>query len=335
MQDPLTLSEFIIQKQHEVAFATGELSQILGAITLAAKIVHREINKAGLLDIRGSAGQANIQGEDQQKLDLYANDKFKQALSARGHVCGLASEEEEDFVEFSGQDNVLSKYIVAIDPVDGSSNIDVNAPVGTIFSIYRRRSVTDGKVQLLDFLQAGREQVAAGYIIYGSSTMLVYTTGQGVNGFTFDSSIGSFYLSHENIRFPDNGAIYSINEGNALAFSQEMTRYVQHCKSTENRLKRPYAARYAGSLVTDFHRNMLKGGIFIYPATTDSIQGKLRLLYECNPLAFIAEQAGGAATDGSNRILDLQPQSLHQRSPLFIGAVDMVEEARVIMSGST
>ncbi len=332
MKDPLTLSEFIIQQQAE-AEARGDLSQILGAITLAAKIVHREINKAGLLDITGSAGQENIQGEDQQKLDLYANEKFKQALAARGNVCGIASEEEEDFIEFCGIENrgIASKYIIAMDPVDGSSNIDVNIPVGTIFSIYKRLSPLDEGVKLADFLQKGCEQVAAGYVIYGSSTMLVYTTGSGVNGFTFDPSIGTFYLSHENMRFPEKGSIYSINEGNSLNFSEGISNYINNCKSHSTLVGKPYKARYVGSFVADFHRNLIKGGIFIYPAYTGAPKGKLRILYECNPMAFLAEQAGGKATDGSNRILDLKPQELHERSPLYIGSAEMVDEAQAII----
>jgi len=331
MKDPLTLSEYIIQKQHEAGVATGDLSQILGAITLAAKIVHREINKAGLLDITGSVGHQNIQGEDQQKLDVYANDKFKQALAARGHVCGLASEEDDDFVVFSGQQKIASKYVVAIDPVDGSSNIDVNIPVGTIFSIFRRVSLDTDEVTLGDFLQLGTEQVAAGYIIYGSSTMLVYTTGNGVSGFTFDPSIGTFYLSHENLCFPKDGSIYSINESNAHKFSVDISNYINICKSDETRLGRPYTSRYVGSLVSDFHRNLLKGGIFIYPAFKGSPKGKLRILYECNPLAFLAEQAGGKASDGHRRIMEIDVEELHQRSPFFIGPMEMVEEAERIL----
>ncbi len=333
MKDPLTLSEFIVQRQLE-AEARGDLSQILGAITLASKIVHREINKAGLLDITGSSGVENVQGEDQQKLDLYANEKFKQALAARGNVCGIASEEEEDFVEFCGIENkgVTSKYVVAMDPVDGSSNIDVNIPVGTIFSIYRRLSDLDVGVQLEDFLQKGVEQVAAGYVIYGSSTMLVYTTGDGVNGFTFDPSVGTFYLSHENMRFPAQGSIYSINEGNSHNFDEGITNYINNCKSHKTLLGKPYKARYVGSLVADFHRNLLKGGLFAYPGYKGVPNGKLRVLYECNPLAFVAEQAGGKATTGKERILDMKPTELHQRCPLFIGSAEMVDEAERFMN---
>ena len=331
MIDPLTLNEFIVKKQDEVQFSSGELSQLLGAITLASKIVHREINKAGLLDITSSAGVQNIQGEDQQKLDVYANEKFKQALALRGHVCGIASEEEDDFVSFSNNNQSLSKYVVAYDPIDGSSNIDVNIPVGTIFSIYKRKSSNEKPVEISDFLRFGREQVAAGYVIYGSSTMLVYTTGQGVNGFTFDPSVGEFYLSHENMRIPERGSIYSINEGNADKFSEGAKCYLEACKSGNTLSGKPYSARYVGSLVADFHRNLIKGGIFIYPSYRGVPNGKLRLLYECNPLAFIVEQAGGSASDGNTRILDLTMNELHQRCPLFIGSKEMVTEAENLM----
>lgn len=339
MTDSLTLSEFILQQQHACGLATGEFSQILAAISLAAKIVQREISKAGLLDIGGSSGQQNIQGEEQQKLDLYANEKFKSALSARGHVCGLASEEEENFVEFAAHNHLSStpaanNYLVAIDPIDGSSNIDVSIPVGTIFSIYRRQSAANSKLQLSDFLQPGHAQLAAGYVIYGSSTMLVYTTGKGVHGFTFDASIGEFYLSHENIRFPPKAAMYSINEGNALDFSPAMNRYIHACKSGGNCRGMPYSARYVGSLVADFHRNLIKGGIYLYPATQTLPQGKLRLLYECHPLAFIAEQAGGKCSDGQQRMLAIQAGHLHQRSPFIVGPRDLVDEAEAFLNNS-
>lgn len=328
MADILTLGEFIISQQQFSREATGDLSQILGAITLASKIVHREINKAGLMDLAGSSGLENIQGEDQQKLDLYANEKFKTALAARGRVCGVASEEEEGFVTFPSVSGSPSKYVVAFDPVDGSSNIDVNVPVGTIFSILRRRSDDSGPVKIEDFLQKGREQVAAGYIIYGSSTMLVYTTGNGVNGFTFDSSIGNYFLSHENMRYPDTGNIYSINEGHSLKFDPRLQSYLASCKETDESLGKPYTARYIGSLVSDFHRNLIKGGMYLYPGYAGNPNGKLRMLYECSPLAMIAEQAGGKATDGNGvRILDIEPSVLHQRSPLFIGPNFMVNDA--------
>ncbi len=321
-----TLGEFVIRKQHEYPGATGDLSQIFGAIRLASKLVHREINKAGIADIVGAAGAENIQGEQQQKLDVYANEKFKAALAARGLVCGIASEEEEHFVEFTHDLSRGSKYVVLIDPVDGSSNIDVNVGVGTIFSIYKRVSPPDGPVTLDDFLQPGTEQVAAGYVIFGSSTMLVYTTGQGVNGFTFDPSIGVFYLSHENMRIPEDGHIYSVNEGNYVHFHQGVKKYIKYCQEIDESTNRPYTSRYIGSLVADFHRNLLKGGIYFYPSYANNPNGKLRLLYECNPMAFLAEQAGGRASNGSQRILELRPTELHQRTPLFVGSKNMVDD---------
>lgn len=333
MANTFTLHEFIQNKQQFCQESTGDLSQILGAIMLASKIVHREINKAGLIDIAGSSGMENIQGEDQQKLDVYANEKFKTALAARGRVCGVASEEEDNFVAFSGVNDSSSKYVVAYDPIDGSSNIDVNVPVGTIFSILRRRSPENSEVQLDDFLQKGTEQVAAGYIIYGSSTMLVYTTGDGVNGFTFDPSVGDYFLSHPDMKFPDDGAIYSINEGYAAKFAPELRAYLEHCRSSDSSVGKPYSSRYIGSLVSDFHRNLVKGGIYIYPGYTGVPNGKLRMLYECSPLAFVAEQAGGKASDGAKRILDMKPTELHQRSPYYVGSKHMVEEAEAFLRG--
>lgn len=323
----VTLGEFVIQNQSQYPEATGDFSQILSAIRLASKLVHREVNKAGIADIMGFAGRVNIQGEQQQKLDVYANEKFKAALAARGVVCGLASEEEESFVAFDQKRNSGSKYLVIIDPVDGSSNIDVNVAVGTIFSIYRRLSPKDGPVELGDFLQNGTEQVAAGYVIFGSSTMLVYTTGNGVNGFTFDPSIGVFYLSHENIRIPKNGQIYSVNEGNYVHFPVGVKQYIKYCQERDAATNRPYTSRYIGSLVSDFHRNLLKGGIFFYPSFEGHPDGKLRLLYECNPIALLTEQAGGSASDGKRRILEIQPKGLHQRTPFFVGSPEMVSKA--------
>lgn len=327
----VTLGEFVIQKQHEYPGATGDLSQIFGAIKLAAKLVHREINKAGIADILGDAGRQNVQGESQQMLDIYANEKFKAALAARGLVCGLASEEEESYVEFNQPQHKGSKYIVLIDPVDGSSNIDVNVAVGTIFSIYKRVSAVDDVVQESDFLQPGTEQVAAGYVIYGSSTMLVYTTGNGVNGFTFDPSIGVFYLSHPDMEIPKDGKIYSVNEGNYVKFPGGVKQYIKYCQCQDPNTNRPYTSRYIGSLVADFHRNLLKGGIFIYPSYAGHPKGKLRLLYEGNPIAFLAEQAGGKASDGENRILAIKPGELHQRTPLFVGSENMVNKAEDFM----
>ncbi len=327
MKDLITLGEFVIKEQHAHPNATGDLSQIFGAIRLASKLVHREINKAGIADIVGSVGAKNIQGEQQQKLDVYANEKFKAALAARGLVCGLASEEEEHFVEFTDELSRGTKYVVLIDPLDGSSNIDVNVSVGAIFSIYKRISPADGPVVLEDFLQPGTEQVAAGYVVFGSSTMLVYTTGNGVNGFTFDPSIGVFYLSHPKMEFPKDGTIYSVNEGNYIHFPIGVKKYIKYCQEIDPVNYRPYALRYIGSLVSDFHRNLLKGGIYFYPSYAGNPEGKLRLLYECNPIAWLAEQAGAKASDGVNRILELCPRELHQRVPFFVGSENMVNDA--------
>ncbi len=327
----LTLGEFIVQQQADFPAATGELTQLLSSIRLAAKVVNREVNKAGLADITGEVGEDNCQGERQQKLDLYANNKFKAALEARGEVCGMASEEEENFVVFDKLANHDAKYVVLIDPLDGSSNIDVNVSIGTIFSIYKRLSPVGGPARLDDFLQPGRAQVAAGYVIYGSSTMLVYTTGCGVHGFTLDPSLGVFALSHRNIKTPTSGNIYSINEGHYIKFPQGVKQYIKYCQAADEASGRPYTARYIGSLVSDFHRNLLKGGIYIYPSTAQHPQGKLRLLYECNPMAMLVECAGGKASDGYRAILDIQPHELHQRTPFFVGSTEMVEEAERFM----
>ncbi|MGL4859292.1 MAG: class 1 fructose-bisphosphatase [Enterobacteriaceae bacterium] len=322
-----TLGEFIVEKQLDFPHASGELTSLLSAIKLGAKIINRDINKAGLVDILGSDGLSNIQGEVQMKLDLYANEKLKAALKARGEVAGIASEEEDDIVIFEGHRALNGKYVVLMDPLDGSSNIDVNVSVGTIFSIYRRITPIGTPVSLEDFLQPGHRQVAAGYVVYGSSTMLVYTTGCGVHGFTYDPSLGVFCLSHENVRFPAKGNMYSINEGNYIKFPLGVKKYIKYCQEQDESTGRPYTTRYIGSLVADFHRNLLKGGIYIYPSTASHPQGKLRLLYECNPMAMLAEQAGGAATDGHQRILDIDPTQLHQRSPFFVGTRSMVEDA--------
>jgi fructose-1,6-bisphosphatase I len=325
-----TLGEFIIEKQTEFQYSSGELSRIINSIRLAAKVVNYKVNKAGLVDIVGAAGDQNIQGEDQQKLDVYANDVFIQTLINREIVCGIASEENDDFITVAGSDNSHNnKYVVLMDPLDGSSNIDVNVSVGTIFSVYRRVTPVGTPVTLADFLQPGNQQVAAGYVIYGTSTMLVYTTGHGVNGFTLNPAIGTFYLSHPNMKFPENGSIYSINEGNYVHFPQGIKDYLKYCQLEE--ADRPYTSRYIGSLVSDFHRNMIKGGIYLYPTSSKAPKGKLRLLYECNPMAFIAEQAGGKASDGFTRIMDLQPTELHQRVPFYSGVKNMVEKAEEFM----
>ena len=325
-----TLGEFIIEKQEDFRYSTGELSRLLSAIRLASKMVNREVNKAGIADIIGNAGNINIQGEDQQKLDVLAHNIFITALSQREVVCGIASEESDDFIEIiPGENGEMSKYVVLIDPLDGSSNIDVNVSVGTIFSIYRRITEPGSPVDISDFLQKGINQVAAGYIVYGSSTIMVYTTGNGVNGFTLDPSLGTYYLSHPNMQFPQKGKIYSINEGNYIKFPQGVKDYIKYCQLEED--DRPYTSRYIGSLVSDFHRNMIKGGIYMYPSTSQSPKGRLCLLYECNPMAFLAEQAGAKASDGFRRILEIEPETLHQRVPFFCGSIQMVEKAEEFM----
>ncbi|WP_432672614.1 class 1 fructose-bisphosphatase [Flavobacterium sp. SM2513] len=325
-----TLGEFIIEKQTDFKYSSGELSRIINSIRLAAKVVNYKVNKAGLVDIIGAAGEQNIQGEDQQKLDVYANEVFIQNLINREIVCGIASEENDDFITVQGSDNGHNnKYVVLMDPLDGSSNIDVNVSVGTIFSVYRRVTPIGTPVTIEDFLQPGINQVAAGYVIYGTSTMIVYTTGHGVNGFTLNPAIGTFYLSHPNMTFSKDGNIYSINEGNYTHFPQGVKDYIKYCQTDEE--DRPYTSRYIGSLVSDIHRNMIKGGIYIYPTSAKAPKGKLRLLYECNPMAFIAEQAGGKASDGHNRIMEVVPTELHQRVPFFCGSYNMVKKAEEFM----
>jgi fructose-1,6-bisphosphatase I len=317
------LDRFIKLNQDQFQYASGELSQLLRDIALASKVVNREVNKAGLIDIMGAAGSQNTGGEEQQKLDVLANIRFMRALAKGGEVCALVSEESETYVDLNNE----GKYVIAIDPLDGSSNIDVNVSIGTIFSIYRRKSPIGTPIIPVDILQKGSEQVAAGYVLYGSSTMLVYTTGFGVNGFTYEPTLGEYFLSHPDMRTPENGSIFSVNEGAFNSFSSGVKNYLSYCKDNN------YTGRYIGSLVADFHRNMLKGGIYIYPATQKDQQGKLRLMYECNALAFIAEQSGGVATDGVLRILDIQPDSLHQRTPFFVGSLNMVEKAMLMLAG--
>lgn len=325
-----TLGEYIIQNQEDFKYSSGELSRLINSLRLAAKTVNHEVNKAGLVDIVGAAGTINKHGENQQKLDVYADEIFIHTLTNRQIVCGIASEENEDFVRVERYDKTNnSKYVVLIDPLDGSSNIDVNVSVGTIFSIYHRVTPVGTPVQLEDFLQPGRKQVAAGYIVYGTSTMLVYTTGNGVNGFTLNPAIGTFYLSHPNMKIPDLGKIYSINEGNYVHFPEGVKSYIKYCQMEEE--GRPYTSRYIGSLVSDVHRNILKGGIYMYPQTSKAPSGKLRLLYECNPMAMIIEQAGGLAYDGLHPILDIQPTELHQRVPFFCGSKEMVNKAKEFM----
>ena len=319
-----TLGEFIIDNQNQFEYSTGELSRLLNAIRLASKAVNHEVNKAGLVDIIGATNQINHSDETQQKLDVFANHAFKRALINRDIVCGFASEEEEDFISISSTNgNTNNNYVVLVDPLDGSSNIDTNVSVGTIFSIYRRLSSNTSTVSVSDFLQKGTQQVAAGYVLYGTSTMLVYTTGHGVNGFTLNPALGTFYLSHPNLKFPKSGNIYSINEGNYVHFPDGIKKYIKYCQ--ENIDGRPYTSRYIGSLVSDFHRNLIKGGIYLYPPTSQHSNGKLRLLYECNPIAFLAEQAGGSASNGTKRVMEVEPKELHQRTPFYCGNIGMVQ----------
>lgn len=312
------LDRFIKSNQEQFAYASGELSQLLRDIALASKVVNREVNKAGLIDIMGSMGSTNTAGDQQQKLDVLANIRFSRALTKGGEACALISEESETFADLNND----GKYVIAIDPLDGSSNIDVNVSIGTIFSIYRRKSKVGTPIQDEDILQKGSEQVAAGYILYGSSTMLVYTAGFGVNGFTYEPSLGEYFLSHPNMKIPVDGKIFSVNEGSYNSFEKPVKDYISYCKDKN------YTGRYIGSLVADFHRNLLKGGIYIYPATAKDPKGKLRLMYECNALSLIAEQAGGMATDGKNRVLDIKPTSLHERVAFYVGSKNMVEKAQ-------
>lgn len=319
-----TLNDYVNLKQKDFPYAKGELSSLLNHIGTAAKIVNKKINKAGLVDIIGRSGAVNIQGENQQKLDVFADKIFINALLSSGQCCGVATEENQNEIVFTEKFARKGKYIVCMDPLDGSSNIDYNVSVGSIFSIYRRITPRGEKVKNEDFLQEGKDQVAAGYVIYGSSTMLVYSTGNGVNGFTLDPSIGEFCLSHPDIKTPDDGRIYSINEGNYIFFPEEIKKYIKYCQEKDEDSGRPYTSRYIGSLVSDFHRNLLIGGVFLYPQNKKAPKGKLRLVYECNPIAFIAEQAGGVASDGKKRILLIRPKSLHQRSPFYAGSKNMV-----------
>ena len=321
-----TLNDFIILKQKDFPYAKGELSSLLHHIGTAAKMINKKINKAGLVDLIGSSGGINVQGETQQKLDVYADEVFIGALLSSGECCGIATEENQNEIVFSDSLSENGKYIVCIDPLDGSSNIDYNVSVGSIFSIYTRITPRGEKVKNEDFLQEGSKQVAAGYIIYGSSTMLVYTTGFGVNGFTLDPSIGEFCLSHPDIKTPEVGQIYSVNEGHYFQLPEGVKEYINYCHEEDPKTGRPYISRYIGSLVSDFHRNLLKGGIFLYPENLKMPEGKLRLVYECNTIAFIATQAGGRASNGIRNILDIPPLSLHQRSPFYVGSENMVRK---------
>ena len=314
------LDRFIKRFQDDFPYATGELSQLLRDIALAGKVVNREVNKAGLVNLSGSIGSDNIQGEDQQKLDVLANIRFIRALTKGGEACAIISEEDENIIDLQNK----GKYIIAIDPLDGSSNIDVNVSIGTIFSIYRRLSPIGSPVTAEDVLQPGINQVAAGYLLYGSSTILVYTTGKGVNGFTYEPTLGEYFLSHQDMKMPEDGKIYSINEASVLDFTAPITEYLHFCRTNS------HTARYIGSLVADFHRNLLKGGIYMYPASSRYPDGKLRLMYECNALAFVVEQAGGKASTGDSRVMEIVPTEVHQRCPLFIGSKNMVEQVEAL-----
>lgn len=321
-----TLDEFTIQQLRDFPSATGELSRLLRDIGLAAKRVNVEVNKAGLVDILGDAGATNVQGEEVKKLDVYANNQFVGVLRHGISCAGIGSEEIDDVVIFDDEISNASKYVCLFDPLDGSANIDVNVSIGTIFSIYRRVSEIGTPATKEDFLQPGINQIAAGYVIYGSSTMMVYATRRGVNGFTLDPSIGEFTLSHPNIKCPETGKIYSVNHGNFFQYTEGVRKYINECQRKEKSTGGPYTQRYIGSMVADIHRNLIKGGIFMYPAIADKPKGKLRLMYECNPCAFIIEVAGGKATNGKQRMLDVQPTDLHQRTPFFAGSIKMMEE---------
>jgi fructose-1,6-bisphosphatase I len=330
----LTLDEFTIQQLRQFPHATGELSNLLRDIGLAAKRVNVEVNKAGLVDILGDAGTVNVQGEDVKKLDVFANNQILGVLRNGISCAGVGSEELDEIVIFDDEVSNQSKYVCLFDPLDGSSNIDVNSSIGTIFGIYRRISEKGLPCKKEDFLQPGIQQVAAGYIIYGSSTMLVYGTRRGVNGFTLDPSIGEFTLSHPQMLCPEDGKYYSVNHGNFFRYPEGVQKYIDACQRKNEQAGGPYTQRYIGSLVADVHRNLIKGGIFMYPGTTDRPEGKLRLQYECNPFAFLIEVAGGFATNGTDRILEIQPKNLHQRSPFFIGSKKMMKELEAAIAKS-
>ena len=325
----ITVTEHLLLHQKRSPQATGQFTGLLYDLILSGKSISRRIAKAGLLDILGGTGEVNVQGEDVQKMDSIANRILLYRMERCGALCAMGSEEEAELIRVS-KEFPRGDYILIFDPLDGSSNIDVNVSVGTIFSVYRRVTPVGTPVSSKDFLQPGTQQVAAGYVIYGTSTMIVYTTGHGVNGFTLNPAIGTFYLSHPNMQFSKDGKIYSINEGNYVHFPQGVKDYLKYCQFEED--DRPYTSRYIGSLVSDIHRNMIKGGIYIYPTSSKAPNGKLRLLYECNPMAFIAEQAGGKASDGYRRILEIEPTELHQRVPFFCGSAAMVTKAEEFMA---
>jgi len=331
MRKLVTIERHISETQRQFPLATGDFSALLNDIAFASKIINREVNKAGLVDILGFTGVTNIHGEAVRKLDEYADSIIFKALDHTGRLCVMASEERDEIISIPER-FPAGKYVLLYDPLDGSSNIDANVSIGTIFSIFRKKTSGE-RGTLEDCLRKGTEQVAAGYVLYGSSTMLVFTTGSGVHGFTFDPSVGEFLLSHDNIKMSKRGAIYSVNEGNYERWEEGTKKYINYLKQVDKDTNRPYSSRYIGSLVADFHRNLLYGGIFLYPGDKKNPQGKLRLLYEANPLAFIVEQAGGCASDGRRRILDIQPEQLHQKIPLIIGSYDDVKEAEAFIQG--
>ncbi len=328
----ITLDEYIIQAQNRFPGATGELSQLLRDIGLAAKIISREVNKAGITNLLGVDGSTNVHGESVKKLDLFADQQMISALDRSLITCMVISEENDGIVRLNSQGG---KYIVYLDPLDGSSNIDVNVSIGSIFSIYMREARFDPNLVEADALQPGIRQVAAGYVLYGSSTILCYTTGMGVSAFTLDPSLGEFILSEDNFEIPDHGTIYSINEGSYNSWELGLKKYIKYCQEVDEETGRPYSARYIGSMVADIHRTLVKGGIFIYPSSNRYPNGKLRLMYECNPLSFIIEQAGGIAMDGLGRIMEIQPNAIHERTPIYIGSKKNVEKAVEFLANHT
>jgi fructose-1,6-bisphosphatase I len=323
----MTLDEFTIQETRQFPQATGELSALLRDIGLACKLINKQVLKAGLVDILGKHGATNVQGEEQMKLDIYADETLINVLRNSADCAGIASEENDDFISFDDEYSMQSKYVVLFDPLDGSSNIDVNAPIGTIFSIYRRVSPLGGPCTVADFLQPGNKLMAAGYVIYGSSTMMVYATKLSVNGFTLEPSIGEFCLSHPNMKCPEKGKIYSINQGNTVKFNDSTKNFLNYCMESNKEEGRPYGHRYIGSMVADLHRTLIKGGIFLYPADKSNPNGKLRLQYECNPMTFLVEAAGGIGSTGTSNVLDVVPTELHQRVPIYIGSKNLVTKA--------
>lgn len=323
----MTLDEFTVYQTRQFPHATGNLSTILRDIGLACKFINKQVNKAGLVDILGAHGAVNVQGEEQMKLDIFANEVLINVLRNSSECAGIASEENDDFMAFDDEFSLNAKYVVMFDPLDGSSNIDVNASIGTIFCIYKRISPVGTPVTAEDFLQKGRNVMAAGYVIYGSSTMMVYATRLGVNGFTLEPSIGEFCLSHKDMKCPEKGKIYSLNQGNSCKYDEKLKSFLGYCMEEDKESSRPYSHRYIGSMVADLHRTLIKGGIFMYPADMKNANGKLRLLYECNPMSYVIEMAGGMSTTGAEAVLDVQPGELHQRVPIFIGSKNLVEKA--------